>query len=100
MIQLDDFRDANQQLISKNEEIRVTMPNQIDDAEAVTIEGIATTAAASVGFAFSFDFILNLFLKSSMHTILGAIKNLQVIVHLGLLHVVVPANAAIFYSKV
>ena len=35
-----------------------------------------------------------------MQSILGAIKNLQVIVHMALLHVVVPANSAIMYGEI
>ena len=37
-------------------------------------------------------------MSASMNQMLGSIKNLQVIVHLCLLGVIVPANAAIFFE--
>ena len=39
-------------------------------------------------------------MSSSLNSMLAAVKNVQVIVHLTLLSVVVPANAQIFYGAI
>ena len=51
------------------------------------------TAAGTVGSSFSFNFILNLIMGTSMSQMLGSIKALQVIIHLCLLSVDVPGVA-------
>ena len=56
------------------------------------------TAAAGVGGSFSFNFILNLIMSTSMNQMLSSIKNMQVIVHLILFSFVVPGVTAIFFG--
>ena len=54
----------------------------IDPAEAAVLEAAGAFASASAGASLSFNFVLNILMSSSLNSMLSAIKNLQVIVHL------------------
>ena len=56
------------------------------------------SAAAGVGGTFSFNFILNLIMSTSMNQMLSSIKNMQIIVHLILFSFVVPGVTSIFFA--
>ena len=72
----------------------------MDPGTAAAMAAAGSTASAGVGSSFSFNFVLNILMSSSLNSMLSAIKNVQVIVHLTLLSVVVPANAQIFYGAI
>ena len=69
-------------------------------AEAAAIESVGSSAETLLGFAFSYTLIVNLFVGSRMNKLLGAVKNLQVIVHFTLMKVLMPANAQVFMSAI
>ena len=50
--------------------------------------------------SFSLNFILNLIVSQGLNLMLGLIKSLQVIVHLTLVNVIIPANAMLFFSMI
>ena len=95
-----DFRDPEGNLIVDEHNMRKPIPTQLDPGTAQAIEVIGTTAGASVGASFSFNVVLNLIISQGLNQMLSSIKNLQVIVHLTLIHVVIPANAQIFFSMI
>ena len=64
------------------------------------IEAAGSVASGGVGTSFSFNFIIKLVFKTSMNQLLSAIKNLQVIVHLGLLGIALPGIASIFFNSI
>ena len=76
VIKLSNFRDKEGNLIIDQQEIIKPMPNQIDDDTALAVSVIGSTAAGAVGSSFSFNFILNLVLGTSMSQMLGSIKAL------------------------
>ena len=100
VIKLQDFRDPDGNLIAEDKEIVKTLPTMIDPAEASVLEAVGAFASASAGASLTFNFVLNLLMSTSLNSMLSAIKNLQVIVHLTLLSVVVPANAQIFFGAI
>ena len=65
-----------------------------------TIETAGAVASSGVATANTVNFILTLVLKTSMNQMLSAIKNLQVIVHLGLLGIALPGIASIFFKSI
>ena len=72
----------------------------MDPGLASVIEAAGVTAAASSAASMSLNFILNIVMSTSFNQMLSAIKNVQIIVHLTLLSVVVPANAQLFYGAI
>ena len=42
--------------------------------------------------------VLNLFMNSSLGAIIASVKSLQIITHLSLMPIIVPANAQIFFG--
>ena len=65
---------------------------------AATVLSVCEAAGAFVGFGFSFTAIVNFIAGSRMNKLLGSVKNLQIIVHLTLIKVVMPANAQVLMS--
>ena len=53
-----------------------------------------------MGAATSINLVLNFVKGASMSQMISSIKNLQVIVHLVLMGVIVPANAQIYFSEI
>ena len=100
IISLKDFRDPKGKLIVEEMQIERVLPTQIDPEMAEAIGAAASATSASFGSSISFNFILNIIMSSSLNSMLSAIKNVQVVVHLTLLSVVVPANAQIFYGAI
>ena len=98
VILLTDFRDPDDNLIVEYQEIRKELPNQVDANIAASMNAAGSTAAAGVGGSFSFNFILNLIMSTSMNQMLSSIKNLQLVVHLILFGFVVPGVTAIFFG--
>mmetsp|Transcript_34941 Transcript_34941/g.42830 ORF Transcript_34941/g.42830 Transcript_34941/m.42830 type:complete len:94 (-) Transcript_34941:1640-1921(-) len=80
--------------------MRKPLPTQLDPGTAATIQAVGATASAGVGASFSFNIILNLVASQSLNQMLSSIKNLQVIVHLTLVNVIIPANAMIFFAAI
>ena len=72
----------------------------INPEVATALEVAGAAAKGGVGSSFSFNSILSILMGSSMNAMLASIKNVQVIVHLLLLNVTVPANAAIFFGAI
>ena len=59
---------------------------------------MGAAASASVGASISFTIVLNLIVSQNRNRMLSSIKNLQVIIHLTLFNVIIPANASIFFA--
>ena len=68
--------------------------------EAETIEDVGLTMKTLLGFGLSYSLIVNLFVGSNMNKLLGAVKNLQILVHFTLMRVVMPANSQVFMSVI
>ena len=67
-------------------------------ATAMTASMAADAASTTVGATATFNIILNVIMSASMNQMLGSIKNLQVIVHLCLFTLIIPANADVFLA--
>ena len=98
VIVLEDFRDGNGDLIIDYKEIRKPIPSQMDEGTAASLALGGAALAGGFGATFSFNLILNLLLGSGLNSLIGSVKALQVIVHLLLLQVIVPANASMFFG--
>ena len=61
--------------------------------ESENIDMIGLIMGTLLGVSFSFSLIVNLFVGQSMSKLLGFIKNLQILVHLTLMQVMLPANS-------
>ena len=68
--------------------------------ESETIESVSLTIGTLLGFSFSYTLIVNLVVNGRMNKILGAVKNLQILVHLTLMQVLLPANSQAFMSVI
>ena len=65
----------------------------MNEGYALAIGTASETAGTLLGFGFSFTLLINLIIGQRMNKLLGSVKNLQLIVHLTLMNVVIPANA-------
>ena len=72
----------------------------MDKDYAVKIKSASQAAGGLVGAGFSFTAVINFVVGSRMNEMLGSVKNLQLIVHLTLMYVVVPANAMVLFSAI
>ena len=72
----------------------------MDEEYAEKIEAICLGAGLIVGAGLSLTTIVNLFVGSNMNKLLGSVKNLQIIVHMTLMSVVMPANAQVLMSVI
>ena len=100
VLRMDNFRDPDGKLIADEFLLRKNLPNQMDADYAVKIEQASQAAGGLIGAGFSFTAIVNLVVGSRMNEMLGSVKNLQLIVHLTLMHVMVPANAQVLFSAI
>lgn len=100
VVEMKDFRDPDGKLIVAEHQMRKPIPTQLDPGTAEAIEIVGATAGAGMGASFSFNVVLNLLVSQSLNQMLSSIKNLQVIVHLTLVNVIIPANATIFFSMI
>ena len=72
----------------------------MNEGYAQKIEMASDSAGTLLGFGFSFTLLINLIVGSRMNKLLGSVKNLQLIVHLTLMNVVIPANAQMLNSVI
>lgn len=100
VIELNDFRDNEGNLIVKENKIVNEIPNQVDPEMAASLEKAGDAVSSSVGASFSFNFIIQLLMAASIAQMVSSIKFLQIIVHSCLLNVIVPGNAAILFGAV
>ena len=100
VIELNDFRDQEGNLIVKENKIVNEIPNQVSPELAATLETAGSAVSSSVGASFSFNFVIQLLMAASIAQMVSSIKFLQIIVHCCLLNVIVPGNAAILFSAV
>ena len=68
--------------------------------EAEAIWTVSITTETLLGLGLSFTLVVNLFVGKSMNTLLSLIKNLQILVHLTLMQVLLPANSQLFMSVI
>lgn len=76
VIEMRDFRDKDGNLIAEDQDIRNRLPNQIDEAVAITAAAAGAAAASSVGGATTVNIVLNIVMSASMNQMIGSIKNL------------------------
>ena len=100
LIRMRDFRDKEGNLIVEAFEVEKPIPSQVDGDFAVALDIAGGLAAGTVGGSFSFNFILNLLMGTSMSQLLGSIKPLQVIIHLSLMSVDVPGTAQSIFGAI
>ena len=86
-------------MVAEDQDVSQALPCQIDGAAAVVTAAAAAAATSAVGGSFSFNLIFSIVMKTSLNTMLSAIKNLQIIVHLCLLSVIVPGNSQEFFNS-
>ena len=72
----------------------------MDESYAAKILSASLAVGGLIGFGFSFTAFVNLFVAKKMNEMLGSVKNLQLIVHLTLMHVAVPANTQVLLSAI
>ena len=65
-----------------------------------SIEAAGSFAGATVNAQFSFSIVLNVLINSSLGALISSAKSLQIITHLNLMPMIVPANALIFFSYI
>ena len=97
---MDNFRDSEDKLIVDEILLRKNLPNQMDKEYAEKIKSASQAAGGLVGAGFSFTAVINLVVGHKMNEMLGSVKNLQLIVHLTLMHVLVPANAQVLMTAI
>ena len=78
--------------------IKKPLNNLVDSDTAILLEVFGATASAGIGANFSFNFVLNLLMSTSMNQMLSSIKALQVVIHLCLMTVIMPGNANILFG--
>ena len=66
LIKMRDFRDKEGNLIIDEYEVEKPIPSQVDGDLAVALDVFGGVAAGTVGSSFSFNFILNLIMGTSM----------------------------------
>ena len=71
----------------------------MNEAMAVSAENAGAAASTAVGTSTTINVILNIIMSASMNQMLGSIKTLQVIVHLCLFTLIIPANADVFFAE-
>ena len=67
IIKLKDFRDPDGNLIVEEQELKKTLPTQMDPGLASVIEAAGVTAAASSAASFSLNFVLNIVMSTSFN---------------------------------
>ena len=100
MIKFENFRDKQSNLIVEELKIEKPLPNQVDADSIVALDIFGDIAIGAVGSSFSFTFILNLAMGTSMSQMLGSIKALQIMIHLCLMNVDVPSIAQSVIGKI
>lgn len=100
MIELNELRDKNGLLIAENQLIRKPIPTQLDDSTAATIAVIGDSVGTSLGTQFSLNMVLSILMNVSLNALISSIKSLQIITHLLLIPLIVPANAQIFFNYI
>ena len=95
VVELVELRDREGKLITDFVKIEQALPNQIEEgsAEAQAIEVAGMVVATGIGASTLFVLVVNLVTAASLNKLLSKIKNIQVIVHLPLLALLVPATA-------
>ena len=78
--------------------IKKPLNNLVDSDTAILLDAFGATASAGIGANFSFNFVLNLLMSTSMNQMLSSIKALQVVIHLCLMTVIMPGNANILFG--
>ena len=89
---MQNFKDEDGKIIAEEEEIRFMVPNQISEAEGAAVAAAGAAASAAVGASGAIQISLQFILKGSMNQMLSSIKHLQIIVHLCIMNLIVPAT--------
>ena len=72
----------------------------MDPDYAENIEIASDYVAAFLGIGFGLTGIIYLLVGYKMNKLLGSVKNMQLLVHMTLMQVVVPANSQVFLSAI
>ena len=97
VVELEDFRDPQGELIYDSLIIRRNMPSQTSIEAAEAVESAGAAASSVVGASTTINIVLNLVMSSSLNQMLSHIKNTQLMVHLTLLRVDRPPITANFF---
>ena len=100
VISMHDIRDKHGDIIVEDHLIEKSIPTQLDEATATTLQVVGSTVSAATNAQFSFNIVLNVLMNSSLGTLISSIKGLQVITHLSLMPMIIPANAQIFFNYI
>ena len=98
VVKMLKFRDEEGKLIAYESEVRVNIPTQIDEETAELYETVAGAIGASSGAALSSKLVLNILIAGSTQQLIGSIKNLQVIVFIGLTNAIVPTSSQLIFA--
>ena len=99
-VKLKELRDSDEKLIVEDWTIKRPLPNQVDEETAAIISFVVQVVIALTGSALSFVSIQKLIIGNSLNMLIGAIKNMQVLVHLTLISFLVPANTLVFFGLI
>jgi len=67
IIEMEDFRDPEGNLIVESHLIRKPLPTQLDAGTAAKLEVVGAAAGAAVGASFSFNVVINLVVSQSLN---------------------------------
>lgn len=98
-VRLIDFRDNDGGLIANDTTLKYSIPNQISAAEGAAVATAGSAASSGVGAATSIQLVLKFLMRGSLNGMLSSIQSLQIIIHLSLMNVVVPASSQIFFKE-
>jgi len=90
--------DDGQHFLEDESVVEKKIPNQMDPALYGSIEGLAGILANGGKAVVVANFVLNVLLGGALSQLFAAISKLQIMVHLLITNVVIPANAQVFSS--
>ena len=100
VIELENFRDQKGELIADYHTTRTALPNQIDENSTAfkVLETFGDLIVVALGVTVSFSFALSYLMNASLQQLLSLVKNLQLVSHIPLLSVFVPAITLGFFE--
>ena len=100
VVYIKNLYDKDGSLISEDFRMRKELPPQLSDGSlAQSLEVAGNAAAASVAATSVLNIVLSFMMQGILNQMLATIKQLQLILHLALLNMVLPANTGLFFGQ-
>ena len=90
--------EDGQPITANHSSVASNIPMQLKPAEAVSLGRLASSISTSTKAVVVSNFIMNLLQGGTLSSLFGAIGKLQIMVHLLITNVRIPANAQIYFS--